>query len=106
MAKEQALQFIIRVNTNQILQTKFQAAAQDGLAGLVKIGKEAGFDFNADEMRAIADEQSELAASELSDEALESVAGGVNGDGLHTPRPSLPGNMPMHPAIIAILIGL
>src|SRR5258708_3632710 len=88
MAKEQALQFIARVNEDQILRTKLQAFEKDRIEGVVKIAKEAGFDVSAEDLQSAAADEAKSQAGEMSDEALESIAGGVNGDGVSAPPPS------------------
>src|SRR5258707_721492 len=62
MAKEQALQFIARVNEDQILRTKLQAFAKDRIEGVVKIAKEAGFDVSAEDLQSAAADEAKLQA--------------------------------------------
>ena len=88
MAKEQALQFILRANQDQPLQSRLQTI-KDGGAGLVQLGKESGFDFTTEEMKTVVAEQQNPDTGELSDEALEMVSGGL-----------------VVIAIIAVLIGM
>ena len=76
MAREQALQFIQFANKDQRVQSKLQAV-KDGGVGLVKVGKEYGFDFTTEEMKSIVEAQQIPESGELSDEALESVSGGL-----------------------------
>jgi predicted ribosomally synthesized peptide with nif11-like leader len=88
MAKEQALQFILRANSDQTLQGRLKAI-KDGGAGLVRLGDESGFDFTLEEMQTVMAEQQNPESGELSDEALELVSGGL-----------------VVIAIIAVLIGM
>ena len=78
MAKDQALQFIIRVNEDKALQGKLEAVTKDGVQGIVKVAQEAGFVFTADEFQTVAYEQwASKQSSEISEDELDTVAGGV-----------------------------
>jgi len=76
MAKEQAVQFILRANKDQILQSRLQAI-KDTRVELVPLGNEFGFDFTVEEMQSVMAEQQNPDSGELSDEALELVSGGL-----------------------------
>ena len=66
MSEEQLKAFIEQVETDTSLQEKLKAAADAN--AVAAIAKEAGFSISADDIN--------KAASEISDEALEGVAGG------------------------------
>src|SRR5450755_392036 len=95
MAKEQALQFITRASEDQSLRTKLEAVAKDGIAALAKFAKESGFDVTAEELQSAAVELRNTHTDEISDDALESVAGGSGS-----------GGSPAAPGINSSLIGL
>ena len=72
MSEEQLKAFLEKVKGDTSLQEKLKAAA-DSDAVLV-IAKEAGFNVSADDLA--------KAQSELSEEGLEGVAGGISADDL------------------------
>ena len=78
MAKEQALKFIAYVNSDEGARDKLQAASDNGLNDLVKIARQAGFDFTVEELQAAAVEKLESASQVLSDDTLENIVGGAN----------------------------
>ena len=69
MSEEQLKAFLEKVQVDTILQEKLKAAANAD--AVTAIAKEAGFSISADDWK--------NAQSELSDEELEGVAGGVTG---------------------------
>src|SRR5258708_16930114 len=56
--------------------TLFRSAADD-MTGLLKVAAEAGFDFNAEDYMAFMQAQSIAPASDLSDNDLDVIAGGI-----------------------------
>ncbi len=52
MSQEQALQFIQKANRDSALQQQLAAVPEDDLAGIVRIGAQAGFRFSAEEFQA------------------------------------------------------
>ena len=67
MSEEQLKAFLEKVKTDSSLQEKLKAASDAD--AVVAIAKEAGFSISADDLK--------IAQSEISEEELESVAGGV-----------------------------
>ncbi|WP_115121147.1 Nif11-like leader peptide family natural product precursor [Synechococcus sp. UW105] len=67
MSEEQLKAFLEKVKADTSLQEKLKAAADAD--AVVSIAKEAGFSISADDLK--------NAQSEISDEELEGVAGGV-----------------------------
>ncbi len=79
MAKDQVLPFITRLNNDATVRAKVQAASPDGMDGLVKVGKEFGFQFTIEEFQAVALEQSAAKFEvEISEEELSAVVGGTS----------------------------
>ena len=77
MAKDQALQFIARVNEDAALRDKLQTVSKDGINGLVRVGKEVGYDFSTEEFESTALEQwGSRRSDEVSDDELDGIAGG------------------------------
>jgi predicted ribosomally synthesized peptide with nif11-like leader len=75
-------EFVDKSTTDQALQEKIKsmvadAKVTDKKAGLIAIGKEAGFVFSLDDMKAYTVEiKDDFNKSELSEEQLDAVAGG------------------------------
>jgi predicted ribosomally synthesized peptide with nif11-like leader len=69
MSEEQLKAFIEKVKANTSLQEKLKAAADSD--AVLAIAKEAGFSISADDLK--------KAQSEISEEELEGVAGGIPG---------------------------
>ena len=67
MSEEQLKAFLEKVKVDTTLQDKLKAAAD--VEGVIAIAKEAGFMISADELK--------KAQSEISEDELESVAGGI-----------------------------
>ncbi len=78
MSVETAKAFIEHINSNQAYESILSAfdaeAGKWDLDKLVELGKAAGFEFSNEDMKAAI---AEMPASELSDEDLDQVAGGV-----------------------------
>ena len=74
MSEEQLKSFLEKVKTDTSLQEKLKAAADAD--ALTTIAKEAGFAITAEDI------QSMQSATDLSDEELEGVAGGLTGDAM------------------------
>ena len=76
MSKEAIEQLFQAANEDAALQQKLESA--DGYAEAVKIGADNGFNFTEDEAQAFLAERGVLEGpeGELSEEALEAVAGG------------------------------
>ncbi len=70
MSEEQLKAFIEKVKSDTSLQEKLKAAADVDVDAVVAIAKDAGFSISADDLTT-------KAQSELSEEELESVAGGL-----------------------------
>ena len=78
MAKEQALQFIIRVNEEPALQDQVNAVTSEGIDGLIRIGRANGFEFTAEEFQTAAFESWEAQQSaSISEDDLETIVGGA-----------------------------
>ena|SRR5258708_4913711 len=78
MAKDQALQFIARVNEDAALRDKLQTVSKEGINGLVRVGKEVGFDFSTEEFESTALEQwGSRRSDEVTDDELDGIAGGA-----------------------------
>ena len=71
MSEEQLKAFLEKVKGDTSLQEKLKAAADAN--AVAAIAKEAGFSISADDLK--------IAQSDLSDEELEGVAGGLNKSG-------------------------
>ena len=71
MSEEQLKAFLEKLKDDSSLQEKLKAASDADAASA--IAKEAGFSISADEF-------TKAQSTELSDEELEGVAGGVNAD--------------------------
>ena len=69
MSEEQLKSFLEKVKTDTGLQEKLKAAASPDAA--IEIAKEAGFAISAEDI------QSMQSSTDLSDEELEGVAGGI-----------------------------
>lgn len=76
MSKEAVEQMFQAANTDTALQQKLESV--NGYAEAVAIGAENGFEFTEEEAQAVLSERGliEGPEGELSDEALEAVAGG------------------------------
>lgn len=74
MSKEDVKKFIERVGDDPELTEKVKSAGTD-VDEVIRLGKENGFDFTAEDMKAAYEEISQ-SGTELSDEDLEKVAGG------------------------------
>ena len=70
MSEEQLKAFLEKVKADTSLQEKLKAAADSD--AVLAIAKEAGFSISADDLK--------KAPSEISDEELEGVAGGLDYD--------------------------
>ena len=71
MSEEQLKAFLEKLKADTSLQEKLKAAADND--GVAAIAKDAGFSISADDLK--------NAQSEISEEELENVAGGVGGGG-------------------------
>ena len=80
MSEEQLKAFLEKVKADTSLQEKLKAAADSD--AVLAIAKDAGFSISADDLKNAPQE-------ELSDEELESVAGGYPGKGLEEMRGKL-----------------
>ena len=80
MSEEQLKAFIVKVKSDTSLQDKLKAAIDND--AVAAIAKDAGFSISADDLKNAPQE-------ELSDEELESVAGGYPGKGLEEMRGKL-----------------
>ena len=74
MSEEQLKAFIAKVQSDTSLQEKLKAAADAD--AVVAIAKEAGFSISVEDLK--------NAQSEISDEELESAAGGITGHGCYS----------------------
>ena len=74
MSEEQLKAFIAKVQGDTSLQEKLKAAADAD--AVVAIAKEAGFSISVEDLK--------NAQSEISDEELESAAGGITGHGCYS----------------------
>ncbi len=74
MSEEQLKAFIAKVQSDTSLQEKLKAAADAD--AVVAIAKEAGFSISVEDLK--------NAQSEISDEELESAAGGITGQGCYS----------------------
>ena len=74
MSVEAVKGFIEKIGGDEALAEKFKAAGTD-VDEVIRLGKENGFEFTAQDMKAVHDEMSQ-SGTELSDEDLEKVAGG------------------------------
>ena|SRR5258708_1831504 len=78
MAKDQALQFIGRVNEDASLREYLQSFTKDGMEGLVRVGREHGFDFTPEEFQTAAYENWEAQhATAVSEDDLDTIVGGA-----------------------------
>ena len=80
MSEEQLKAFLEKVKDDTSLQEKLKAAADSD--AILAVAKDAGFSISADDLKNAPQE-------ELSDEELESVAGGYPGKGLEEMRGKL-----------------
>ena len=74
MSKEDVKRFIVLVGGDDELAEKVKAAGTD-VGEVIRLGKENGLEFTAEDMKALHDETAKSGV-ELSDEDLEKVAGG------------------------------
>ncbi len=79
MSKEAVVAMIKAANQDPALKQRMEAA--DGYNKVVQIGAEKGYQFTEEELKSVAKEQGMLIEgsedAELSEEALEAVAGGL-----------------------------
>ena len=74
MSKEDIKRFIVLVGDDEELAEKVKVAGTD-VGEVIRLGKENGLEFTAEDMKALHDETAKSGV-ELSDEDLEKVAGG------------------------------
>jgi predicted ribosomally synthesized peptide with nif11-like leader len=77
MSQGNALAFIARVNKDSNLQAKLRPLAADDITGLLKIAAETGLEFTAEDYLVAIQARSIAPASDLSDDDLEEIAGGI-----------------------------
>jgi predicted ribosomally synthesized peptide with nif11-like leader len=83
MSKESALAFIEKTLSDNTLQSRLAALGPNDVAGLVQIAASAGYSLSVEDLKGVFSGKG--AGGELSDGALEQVAGGIN------PQPLPPG---------------
>ena len=74
MSTERAVEFIAETAQNSSLQERLQQVKTP--EDILQIAREQGYEFTAEEMNLATQAVEEVASGELSDEELESVAGG------------------------------
>ncbi|SRR5258708_2513154 len=77
MSQEMVLAFATKVKQDPALLAKLRPLAADDMTGLLRVASEAGFDFNAEDYMAFMQAQSIAPASDLSDNDLDVIAGGI-----------------------------
>src|SRR5258708_5656114 len=77
MSQENVLSFIHKVSEDPGLLAKLRPLTEDDMTGLLKVAAEAGFDFNAEDYVVAMQAQSIAPASDLSDNDLDVIAGGI-----------------------------
>src|SRR5260221_8778446 len=77
MSQENVLNFVRKVSEDPGLLAKLRPLTEDDMTGLLKVAAEAGFDFNAEDYRVAMQANSIAPESDLSDNDLDVIAGGV-----------------------------